>query len=190
MHTATTILKSAPGSVYQPGAQIVTPKDDKQPWDEFENQHWRERAHYNDAGHVIIPAITFKRVMEAAAAYNPRKLKGSATFTKLFERAVIVLEPLVLTETRDTVKGVALPVPSDGMATSKSTMKSNRVTRIFPTIREWSGTIVFNILDDRIQEPIFMDTLKDAGMYIGIGTWRPQRGGLNGRFEVSSLKWK
>lgn len=190
MHIATAVLKSATGSVYQPGKEVTSKREDKQGWDEWEAAHWKERAHYDDSGHVIIPAISFKRVVEAAAAYNPRKLKGSATFTKLFERAIIVLELLVLKETRDTVDGVSMAVPSDGMAASKSTGKSNRVYRKFPTVKEWGGTVTFNILDDRIQEDIFKDTLQDGGMYIGIGTWRPQRGGLNGRFQVVSLKWK
>jgi hypothetical protein len=190
MHTATVVLKSAPGSAYQPGAEILSPKGDQESWDDWEAAHWRERAHCDEAGRLIIPAITFKRVIEAGAAYNPRKLKGLATFTKLFERAIIVTEPLVLKETRETVKGETIAVPADGMATSKSTMKSSRVRRTFPTVKEWSGTVVFNILDDRITEQVFKDTLDDAGMYIGIGTWRAQRGGLNGRFEVVSVKWK
>jgi hypothetical protein len=190
MHTATVALKSTPGSLYQPGLEISTPRGDQQSWDEWEELHWRERAHYDERGHVIIPAVVFKRVVEAAAAYNPRKLKGSATYTKLFERAIIVSEPLVLKETRDTIQDVRIPVPSDGMAGSKSTGKSNRVFKRFPTVKEWGGQVVFNVLDDRISEEVFKITVQDAGMYIGIGTWRPQRGGLNGRFEVTSLKWK
>jgi hypothetical protein len=189
MHTAIATLNSTAGSMYQPGRELQTPRDDKENWDEYEKRVWRERAHYNDEGHVVIPAISFKRCIEAASAYNPRKLKGTATYTKLFERAIITVDNVVLPETRETVLGTSIPVPSDGVSSSKSNMKSSRVWRTFPTIKAWSGRITIHVLDDRIGHLVLRETLEDAGLYIGIGTWRPQRGGLNGRFEVSDLRW-
>ncbi len=190
MHIATVQLKSTPGSVYQQGNAIATKRPDKLSHDEHEQNTWRERGHYLPDGRMIIPAISFKRALEAGAAYNPRKLKGQATFTKLFERAIIVTDPIILPVTKDTVHGTPLYVPADGEASSKSTKKSSRVWRTFPTVHEWSGEMVFHVLDDRINESAFVDTLKDAGLYIGIGVWRPQRGGLNGRFQVCNLKWQ
>ena len=63
MHTAVATLKSTAGSAYQPGRELQTPRDDKETWDKYEPRVWKERAHYNDAGHVVIPAITFKRCL-------------------------------------------------------------------------------------------------------------------------------
>ena len=92
----------------------------------------------------MIPAITFKRCLEAASAYRrgPTQ-KGASTYTKLFERAIIAVGDVILPETRETIVGVSIAVPPDGMAASKSNQKSSRVWRTFPTIKEWSGKITF-----------------------------------------------
>lgn len=190
MHTATVTLKSVSGSLYQPSAPISTPRPDKISHEVHEQNTWRERGHYLPNGTMIIPGVSFKRALEAASAYNPRKLKGNATFKALFERAVIVADPLVLSEKKDEVIGTPIFVPSDGVSSSKSTTKSPRVWKTFPTVQQWEGQITFHVLDDRVTENVFIDTLKDAGLYIGVGSWRPQRGGLNGRFEVVKTVWK
>ena len=45
-----------------------------------------------------------------------------------------------------------------------------------------------SILDDQITKNIFEEHLKAAGIYIGIGTFRPIKGGYHGRFSVTSLE--
>lgn len=192
MTIVTAHLRSTRGSLYQPGKAIHIPKPDKTSFDEHEKNTWRERGHYlpEPDNRMYIPAMAFKRALEDGAAYDPQKLKGQSMFTKLFQRSVIVTDPIILPVKKDQVTGESYFLPSDGVASSKVNKKSNFVWRTFPTVAEWSGHMVFHILDDRITEEVFTKALEDAGLYIGIGTWRPQRGGLNGRFEVIKLDWQ
>lgn len=187
--SANAILRSTPGSLYQPGQAIQSPKLDKETPAAHDERCWKERGHYLPDGRMIIPAVALKRCLDRAAAYNPKKLRGNATYTKLFESSVIVLDPIVLPETRDTVEGVSLFLPADGKSSDKSSGSSTRVWRKFPTVRSWEGVATFHVLDDRIDEATFRSTLKDAGLFVGLGTWAPRARGLNGRFEVVDMEW-
>jgi hypothetical protein len=52
---------------------------------------------------------------------------------------------------------------------------------------EASGT--FAILDNLIDSDTFKRMLKHAGTFIGLARWRPQKGGLYGRFAVKKIVW-
>jgi hypothetical protein len=45
------------------------------------------------------------------------------------------------------------------------------------------------ILDPIITEDVFREMVEIAGMFIGIGRFRPEKGGTNGRFRIKSLVW-
>jgi hypothetical protein len=46
------------------------------------------------------------------------------------------------------------------------------------------------ILDPIITEEVFREMLDYAGMYIGIGRFRPENGGTNDRFRLKELQWQ
>ena len=41
-----------------------------------------------------------------------------------------------------------------------------------------------------LTKDIFEKTVRDAGMYIGVGMHRPENGGYKGRFDVVKIKWE
>jgi hypothetical protein len=45
------------------------------------------------------------------------------------------------------------------------------------------------ILDDLIDEKTFTETIEAMGKFIGVGRFRPEKGGLYGRFKVISVDW-
>lgn len=188
MNTATVKFTSALGSFYQPGRAIAD-RPDKKDAAEWDAEQWKTRAYWDESGHMMIPGIAFKRSIEEASRYNPKILKRQSTYTALFESSLIVMNDIILPATMDTVEGVSLYLPSDGKRSSARGAKSTRVWRKYPTVKQWSGEITFTIMDDRITEEIFKQAVKDAGMFIGIGTWRPQRGGMNGRFDAKVLSF-
>jgi len=85
---------------------------------------------------------------------------------------------------KDEVASITINANSDGMRGS-----GKRVKRTFPTIPSWSGTAEFVILDDTITPDVFERTLKTAGQIVGIGRFRPENGGLNGRFKPTKFNW-
>jgi hypothetical protein len=65
------------------------------------------------------------------------------------------------------------------------------VLRKLPVIQSgWTSTFLVNILNPIITGDVFREMLEFAGMFIGLGHYRPQYGGTNGRFRVSHLEWQ
>jgi len=96
----------------------------------------------------------------------------------------MVCEPLSLGIKGADVAGEWLHVPSDGRRGG-----TTRVSKCFPVIPSWEGTVEFLILDELIDADVFRAHLEDAGRFIGIGRFRPRNNGFYGRFEVIDVKW-
>lgn len=163
---------------------------EKKPRDEthadFEKRVWKERVHWGDDGKAFIPPMCFKNCLSDAAKYKSIQIpgKGKSTYTKHFEAGVLVLAPLVLDVTRETLEHEWYHVPSDGRRGG-----TTRVEKCFPLIRKWIGVVEFLVLDECITAEVFCEHLKDAGSFIGIGRFRPRNNGYYGRFKVNSVEW-
>lgn len=153
---------------------------------DYEERTWRERCHVDASGHILIPPMAFKNCLAEIAKYLSVQIpgKGKSTYTKHFEAGVMVLDGLALPETKESVSGEWLFVPSDGKRGG-----SKRVPKCFPVVREWKGAVTYHVLDDTITEDIFAQHLKEAGNFIGIGRFRPRNNGYYGRFKVAKIDW-
>jgi hypothetical protein len=189
MPTAIAHLKSV--SQYSQSRYLLAKKDKNEDYDQFEQRIWRDRAHIveagPDAGKVFIPPMAFKQALDSAAKYSPVKKKGQATYTKHFLSGVLCMEPLVLPMTKDDLSYYAGPMSSTG---EKGKSGGSVVIRIYPIVPEWEGDVTFHVIDDTLHKDVFLSTLEVAGKNIGIGRFRPQNGGFNGRFVVESFDWK
>lgn len=162
------------------------PKLEKERADEYEARTWREKLRFDASGNAFAPAIAFKMALDSAAKFLSIQVpgKGKATFTKHFLSGVLCASDLPLGVTRDTVGSVTISANADGVRGS-----GKRVKRTFPLVPEWGGELEFYVLDDTISKDIFERVLKETGRFIGIGQYRPQQGGTNGRFEVVKTAW-
>jgi hypothetical protein len=184
MHKAICKLKSV--SPYGQSKYIQEKKSKNETHADMEERTWRQRMHVTETGEVFIPPMAFKNCLSEAAKYKSVQIpgKGKSTYTKHIEAGVMVLDPLVLPIKAAEVSGLWLHVPSDGRRGG-----TKRVEKCFPMIPKWEGTVTFMICDELVNEEVFTDHLKDAGMFIGIGFFRPRNNGYWGRFEVESVKW-
>ena len=173
-------------SPIQFGRMYSIEKLDKEQAGDYEIRTWRERCHYDDKGMLFIPPMCFKKSLDGAAAFLSRGIKerGKATYTKHFLAGVLVMDPLPLPIHKDKVRGLWLNVPSDGRPGG-----GRRVPKCFPVVDNWSGEVKYHILDSIITEDVFKETLVEAGNFIGILAFRPQRGGYFGRYKVNDFKW-
>lgn len=184
---ATVTIKGV--SPYSPGkhySEIEAPKLDKESFADYEARTWRNRMHVSKDGKVQIPPMAFKNCLSEAAKYLSIRIpgKGQATYTKHFTAGVLVSEPLTLPVKAADVPGNWLFVPADGVRGS-----GKRVNKCFPLIEEWGGVVNFQIFDETVTEKIFTQVLREAGMLVGIGTFRPINNGYFGRFAVDKVKW-
>jgi hypothetical protein len=156
--------------------------------DALEERTWRERAHVNDDGFVVMPAATLKRCLEETSQYLGLKIPGqrNKTYSSKFRAGIIVLEDHVFPFTKNDLLPDRRFVPSDGKVGGGS-----RVWKNFPVIPKGSkARFQIHILDDSITEDVLRMHLEQAGILIGVGVWRPIKGGQNGRFRVTLKDWK
>jgi hypothetical protein len=167
--------------------QHDTPKLDKERADEYEARTWREKLRYDANGVAYAPAIAFKMALDSAAKFLSIQVpgKGKATFTKHFLSGVLCSSDMPLGVTRDNVTSVTISANADGVRGS-----GKRVKRTFPVVPVWGGELEFYVLDDTISKDVFEKVLTETGRFIGIGQYRPQQGGTNGRFEVVKTVWQ
>jgi hypothetical protein len=184
MRIATVHLESV--SPYSQSAVITEPKNPKENSADYEKRTWRFRANADEKGNIIIPPMAFKNCIEDTARFLSERIpgKGQATYTKHFTAGILVFDPLVLPEKRDTVRGEWFFVPSDGKRGG-----GKRVMKCFPVIPSWKGKVDFMVLDSVITKEVFENTIREAGNFVGLGRFRPARGGFYGRFKVNKVEW-
>jgi hypothetical protein len=154
--------------------------------DAYEERTWRNKCHTLPDGKVFIPPMAFKMAVDNAAKMLGRQIpgKGKSTYTKFFLSGVLVMEPVVLPQTKEAVERDRIYANADGVRGS-----GKRVWRNFPRIDSWEAKVPFHVLADEITSDVFEEHLKQAGAFVGIGRFRPQSGGFYGRFEVKKIDW-
>lgn len=175
-------------SPYSQSRQHDEPKIDKETHDAYDKRTWREKANYDpNTGIIYIPAMALKQAMDSAAKKLGDQIpgKGKATYTKHFVADVICDANVPLGIHKDEVAQVTINANADGVRGS-----GKRVKRSFPVIPKWAATAEFTVLDDTVTPEVFERTLTAAGMGIGIGRFRAEKGGLNGRFRPTKFYWQ
>jgi hypothetical protein len=202
-HEARVVLRGV--SPYSPSRAFQTEKPKKQDHDEFDERHWRERAHVDAKDRVAIPCQAFYLALLAAAMQNGEKIpgRGNKTYTESFTSGVFV-EPDndddgdMLTITAQNGKPVPLPevrmeklyLPSDGEPAFRARGASKRVWRRFPYVPAgWSVSLKFTVLSPNITKEVFFRHLRDSGLFVGVGRFRPANRGRYGRFFVEAAQW-
>jgi hypothetical protein len=173
-------------SPYSASRQHYSEKLAKETNDDYEQRTWREKCHYNADGFAVIPAIAFKFAMDSAAKRLAIQVpgRGKQTFTQSFKSGVLSIEDLPTEYTRDDVPLRKQSVNSDGVRGS-----GKRVLRYFPTVPKWGGTLRMLVVDDLLTKEVFERVLAEAGSLVGVGQYRPENGGTNGRFIVERVNW-
>lgn len=182
MRTCTVTVKGqAPYSASRAHCADKLPKETA---DAYEERTWPQKAHIED-GCVVIPGMAFKIGLDRAAKMLGRQIpgKGKATYTKFFESGVIVTEPVPIADEAD-IKKERIHANADGVRGS-----GKRVWRNFPRIDDWTGEVTFHVIADEITREVFEEAVNYAGLAVGVGRFRPERGGYFGRFSVEKFQW-
>lgn len=186
----TATVKIIGASPLSMGRPMQSAKNPKETADAYEQRCWRERVHADDDGKIFMPGMAFKNCLSEAAKFLSKQIpgKGKSTYTKHFEAGVMVIDPMYI-DGAPLVKDVPcerLFVPADGQRGG-----SKRVWKYFPVLRQWSGEVKFHVVDETITNDVFVEHLRDAGMFIGVGRFRPRNNGYYGRFsfEPEKIKW-
>lgn len=165
----------------------VIPLLPKESAGDYDMRTWREKATYDDKGEVCIPGMALKMSVDEAVKRLNMGIpgRGKSTYTKFFVAGQICDGDPSIGITKDDLEYIDIWANADGVRGS-----GKRVKRRFPIVREWKATPRFAILDDVIPNEIFERAVTEAGRLVGIGRFRPEKGGFLGRFSVSNFKWE
>lgn len=172
-------------STYSPSGFVTDERPKGVTYDEWEEKIWQKKAHYDREGFVVVPLMGFKKAIASAARLTPRKMTGRKTFNDAFKTSILLTEPLRLPLTAMDLRSEAFLCSSTG----DSRGVGGRVMRRFPMIDDWGGKLTFYVTMPEIPERIFETYLAEAGQFIGVGRFRPENGGVNGRFRVNAVRW-
>ena len=153
---------------------------------DYEKRTWMERAHVDERGRVYHPGGAFKQALVAASRYSGLQIKGQGkkTYTAKLMSGLGVLENLVTDKKRDDMKRRDVFASAQG----GKTKNEPRVWKAFPTFEDWTAETTLVIYDDILTPDIVRRFVEEAGRFIGVGVWRPERGGEYGRFEIASFE--
>jgi hypothetical protein len=194
MRVCTALLKSR--SAYSQSRKHFTPMLEKETHADYNERTWREQCTTNEEGFVCIPAMGLKMTIDKAAQKLKERVpgKGTKTYIDYFVGGVAPSEQMFLIyvpkgkETAPLHKNEVDYIPiwanADGRRGS-----GKRVLRWFPIIPVWTAHVSLDVLDDSIPKDVFERYFSESGKMVGIGRFRPENGGFNGRFEVKSVKW-
>lgn len=165
------------------------PKMEGERPDDYDKRTWRSKlntATRDGKETVVIPAHGLHQSIAAAAKYSKRQIpgQGKATWTAKFTSGITLLEDPALNIDPATVDAVTISANADGVRGS-----GKRVPRKFPIMPRWSASFDVIVLDPIITADVFREMLEMAGMFIGIGRFRPEKGGTNGRFRIDAIEW-
>jgi len=179
--TAIVTLKSmSPYSQSRAHEEPLYKNEDK---GDYDKRTWRAHMHVEN-GSVVIPAKAITDCLVEACQYSGKKISGNLTWTKKFESGIALFENPSLNIEPATVGYIDCYCHANGKRGS-----STRVMRRFPLIPSWETTFEIHVLDPIITEAILREMIGLAGLFKGLGRYRPANRGTNGRFELVELVW-
>lgn len=165
-----------------------SPKKKDETHDEHAFRIWREKMHVAD-GEVYVPGMAIKYAIDEAAKRMGRptgKSGGKELFGKYFQAGVQVDSNVLLGVKADDVQPTKVMCDPGG---KKGKQGGSRVPRYFPHIPKWSGKLSITVFDETISKELLEETVQYAGVFVGVGQFRPENQGAFGRFQAKDWKW-
>ncbi len=131
-------------------------------------------AYRNEKGEFVLPSEMLEAAMVKAAVNF--KLEGKKTYKDLFNGGLII-DPVQIVHKNQNFKTDA--------RWGKNPSTRGAVWVVRPRIDEWELEFGITLLqDERVTADILRQVLEYAGLYVGVGAWRPKFG----RFEVTRFE--
>ena len=140
-------------------------------------------TYMDDDGRYCIPAAAFRGAIIKASASFKMGRKSGKYFTSHIE-----MDPANELVPLTDAHGKPLNYTID---TRRAVIQRQGILRSRPKFRDWHAEFTFfydeGIVTEATAANVFLDFASDAGRRIGVGDFRPERGGWFGRFEVTDV---
>lgn len=180
-------------SPYSQSHYFKSERGDKETPLEFDQRCWIEKAHIAENGQAYIPPMALKRSIDEAAKRLAIRKKGQTLFTKYIEAGTACVEEVYLHDwdmrpiTQERIKSQSLMCDAEG---KKGSRGGKMVLRTFPLFPQWTATAELHVFDASIPNHVYERCVRSAGVFVGLGRFRPENGGYYGRFEVTAIEWE
>jgi len=143
--------------------------------------NWKQEAelalYKNPDGTIYEPAEHLEKSIQNAAKSFKIAGKRGATYGKLVG-ATLEVYPDAIPHKIQTYE-----IDSRSVVVQRA-----RIIRYRPRFDSWELEFTIRLLDDQLPVSVIKEVLDQAGLYVGIGDYRPQRGGKFGKFMVTKFK--
>lgn len=192
MRRALVYIEGIPGCPYSQSAQHEAEMLERESHNDYEKRTWQQKCTLTQEGQVAIPAMGIKQCLDSTAYKLGEKVpnRRGATFKNFFLGGMLTefdvpifhgKRPLMV---KDAVpKTISCNV--DGVRGS-----GKRVPRTFPHFFDWNAVAQILITDNIITQEVFERHMAVAGFIVGVGRFRAEKGGTNGRFTVAKIEWQ
>jgi hypothetical protein len=182
-----TITGTAPYSQSQ-YTELFEPRGKKESPDQYDKRCWRMKAHVDTDGEsIVIPAHGLQQALVAGAQKGRLKPTAAAKSVEVLHKR-ISNGTMIPSDAKTNLKlsnalEITILANSDGKRGS-----GKRVLRRFPVWNEWTAEFDVMLLDETLTADDLIAAANWAGLVVGIGRFRAENGGHNGRWQVAAAK--
>lgn len=131
---------------------------------------------YTLEGKYYIPARYFEgALIEAGKSF---KGKGKATLSKIMGSMVSISPEAIILTNQKWIEDVQVGV---------NPMTKGRMQIRRPRFDKWGAKFELTVSTDDIPRDIMQGVLIHAGLYVGVGDWRPAKKGKYGKFTLKTF---
>jgi hypothetical protein len=138
-----------------------------------------DKLYQDENGKTQLPATYIRNSIVEASQQFKIVGKGKSTYSKLVA-STVQIEPFYIE--LDAGKYEVFRISAVNPMT-KGRMMTER-----PKYDKWSASFEIILNDDSVPVSVINEILEQAGKYVGIGDWRPEKKGMFGKFMITSFK--
>lgn len=158
----------------QPSAKLKK-KDEKRVTDDVESFLYK-----TPKGEIYQPSTHIICTMKKAGARYQIPGQGKLTYKNMIGSGVIIVIP-------DAIPHLN---PKWEVDIRSVIINRARIMRHRPVFNDWALKFQLDIEEDEIDNTVVREVLEYAGKRVGIGDFRPEKGGSFGRFHITEWKSK
>ena len=159
----------------------------KEDWNQFYDRVWKQQAHVGpDGDSVVILAFSLHQALIGGAKKGRLKPVAAKKLVEVLHARLLTGIMISDDAQTDMKLSAAIPQTFSCHSTGKRG-PGTRVDRTFPVWMSWSATFDVWLLDETLTKEDIAEALRWAGVANGLGRYRPENGGSNGRFVVEGI---
>jgi len=157
---------------------ITLEKEKNVTGEEWERKIYKEKSYFDKDGRIYIPGLFFKKSILGAAKLLNETMKGEGKkkVVTYFKQGGFMIEPAKI-YTGNTIDDL---IPYEVYTVNPST--GGRVFKVLPMLESWKVEFSVVLLSGKLTPEMAVKYIKAAGLYIGIGTFRAEKGNDFGRY--------